>query len=366
MYLIDAYLSPLNNGAAPTKWYLSFALLLLAYQTLDGSDGKQARRTKTGSALGELMDHGVDAVATAFAAAVVADATQFSLSSDVVWICVFGGQMTFCMSNLTLLHRGRQQFNPIDIMELQWVMITTLALAGVFGTQWWIDTHVPVPFPEYLYKPIQYIHDDLLQLAPKAPPNAVQARFIIAFGAVTGTISNFCMYLFVATEPYRVPADKVPEHVKRNAPGTGLGGLLHETLVVIIYGVLAFMARARLADPLHEASPETTTDALRALLFGCSFAFGDLMDRILVMRVAHHPLPTFPPTLVCMHMFAMGAMLLGAGDDAPRVAGVRWWWILAAVCVLVHMSFFASVSRKLAKALGIRVFRIPFPPAKQS
>ena len=34
------------------------------YQTLDGVDGKQARRTGTANALGELFDHGCDAVST--------------------------------------------------------------------------------------------------------------------------------------------------------------------------------------------------------------------------------------------------------------------------------------------------------------
>ena len=33
---------------------------------LDGTDGKQARRTKTSSALGELFDHGLDSWATLF------------------------------------------------------------------------------------------------------------------------------------------------------------------------------------------------------------------------------------------------------------------------------------------------------------
>lgn len=36
----------------------SCALGLFAYQTFDAIDGKQARRTGTGSPLGELFDHG--------------------------------------------------------------------------------------------------------------------------------------------------------------------------------------------------------------------------------------------------------------------------------------------------------------------
>ncbi|KAG5490749.1 hypothetical protein JKF63_00871 [Porcisia hertigi] len=45
-------------------YYAAFALFV--YQTLDAIDGKQARRTGTGSPLGELFDHGCDAFLTPF------------------------------------------------------------------------------------------------------------------------------------------------------------------------------------------------------------------------------------------------------------------------------------------------------------
>ncbi len=43
---------------------LSCAIGLFVYQTLDAIDGKQARRTKTQSPLGELFDHGCDSLST--------------------------------------------------------------------------------------------------------------------------------------------------------------------------------------------------------------------------------------------------------------------------------------------------------------
>lgn len=45
------------------QWiYFSFAAGLWLYSTLDNVDGKQARRTGTSSPLGELFDHGCDAI----------------------------------------------------------------------------------------------------------------------------------------------------------------------------------------------------------------------------------------------------------------------------------------------------------------
>lgn len=47
---------------APSWAYLQAALGLFLYQTLDATDGKQARRTNSASPLGELFDHGCDSM----------------------------------------------------------------------------------------------------------------------------------------------------------------------------------------------------------------------------------------------------------------------------------------------------------------
>jgi ethanolaminephosphotransferase len=48
-----------------SSWILWInALLLFFYQTMDAIDGKHARNIKAGSVLGELFDHGVDAIVT--------------------------------------------------------------------------------------------------------------------------------------------------------------------------------------------------------------------------------------------------------------------------------------------------------------
>ncbi|CAN0906311.1 Choline/ethanolaminephosphotransferase 1 [Linum grandiflorum] len=54
---------------APPRWvHFAHGLLLFLYQTFDAVDGKQARRTNSSSPLGELFDHGCDALACALEA----------------------------------------------------------------------------------------------------------------------------------------------------------------------------------------------------------------------------------------------------------------------------------------------------------
>ena len=57
---------------APGWTYLVCAIGIFIYQTLDGIDGSQARRTGTSSPLGEYFDHGLDAITTFIYAATAA------------------------------------------------------------------------------------------------------------------------------------------------------------------------------------------------------------------------------------------------------------------------------------------------------
>ena len=62
--VVDFIFTNLHFHQIPA-WVLVLAAIgLFVYQTLDACDGKQARRTGNSSSLGELFDHGCDAVST--------------------------------------------------------------------------------------------------------------------------------------------------------------------------------------------------------------------------------------------------------------------------------------------------------------
>ena len=55
-----------------SPWLYAYtALVMFIYQTLDAIDGKQARRTGSSSPLGQLFDHGCDAINVVMVAYVV-------------------------------------------------------------------------------------------------------------------------------------------------------------------------------------------------------------------------------------------------------------------------------------------------------
>ena len=63
-FVVTYYYSPDYETGLPEWVYLFNCLCVFFYQTMDALDGKQARRTGTSSPLGELFDHGCDAMTT--------------------------------------------------------------------------------------------------------------------------------------------------------------------------------------------------------------------------------------------------------------------------------------------------------------
>ena len=75
--------------------FLSCALSVFIYQSLDAIDGKQARRTKTNNQLGELFDHGCDAVSNILlipccgGAAALNEQPNLFLALMAIQLCLF-------------------------------------------------------------------------------------------------------------------------------------------------------------------------------------------------------------------------------------------------------------------------------------
>ncbi|WVN88919.1 uncharacterized protein L203_104134 [Cryptococcus depauperatus CBS 7841] len=86
---------PAYEGKVLPSWvYFSFAFGLFAYQSMDAIDGKQARRTGMASALGEMFDHGCDAINTTLEVILASHAlglnrSWWTVASQVASLCNF-------------------------------------------------------------------------------------------------------------------------------------------------------------------------------------------------------------------------------------------------------------------------------------
>jgi len=132
------------NGvdAAPSWVYFNLAISLFIYQTLDAIDGKQARRTGTGSPLGELFDHGMDCIANSFFLPLMLMATCSGNNVNRFNMLSFACHFVFYCSHWVHYVVGKLTFGFIDITEIQCSTIGMFVVTGVLGPQFWSN---PMP-----------------------------------------------------------------------------------------------------------------------------------------------------------------------------------------------------------------------------
>lgn len=127
--------SVLGSGATPIPswvWVLVSIFLFLAH-TLDGIDGKQARRTGTSTPLGELFDHGCDSWSTLFITATFY--SVFGSNGDGYSVSPF--RMYFILwSVFFVFHIAHWEKYNTGIMYLPW----SYDLAMLFGTVLYMST----------------------------------------------------------------------------------------------------------------------------------------------------------------------------------------------------------------------------------
>merc|ERR1712224_1079580 len=89
-HLLLAYHCPYLEGPIPPLLAVWNGVAVLLYQAFDAMDGKQARRTGSGSPLGLLFDHGCDAFNTTVMMVSMACALQLGPTWESALLCGVG------------------------------------------------------------------------------------------------------------------------------------------------------------------------------------------------------------------------------------------------------------------------------------
>ncbi|KAK2978886.1 hypothetical protein RJ640_030935 [Escallonia rubra] len=130
------YIYSPHLDSPPPRW-VNFAhgLLLFLYQTFDAVDGKQARRTNSSSPLGELFDHGCDALACAFEALAFGSTAMCGRSTFWFWVIsavpFYGATWEHYFTNTLILPAIN---GPTEGLMLIYVVHFLTAL---IGAEWW-------------------------------------------------------------------------------------------------------------------------------------------------------------------------------------------------------------------------------------
>ena len=151
--LYDPYLL----GNAPGWVYINAAICLQVYAVLDAADGKQARRLSASSPLGQIFDHGCDAVNLLFIIICSCSAAGFgvgpltALTLSVLYSVFVCAQLVEYQSNILLA--GSKFFGVTETMIL---VSAFLLLTGLKGSKAWSIDVVPyLPFLERFVSSLQ-------------------------------------------------------------------------------------------------------------------------------------------------------------------------------------------------------------------
>lgn len=143
-----ALLSTRSNGgdAIPLRIWLTVAILHFLAHTLDGIDGKQARRTGSSSPLGELCDHGVDSMTTSLLIITLATPLgAIRLRPALSFACSLGVLWTFYLPHWEKYNTG-VLFLPWTYDAMQLSLLGIFLLTAARGVAYW-QMPITLAFP---------------------------------------------------------------------------------------------------------------------------------------------------------------------------------------------------------------------------
>eukprot|EP00033_Pygsuia_biforma_P005736 GCRY01006342.1.p1 GENE.GCRY01006342.1~~GCRY01006342.1.p1 ORF type:complete len:387 (+),score=41.51 GCRY01006342.1:113-1273(+) len=308
---------PTLSGAAPSWVYCFCAFCLFFYQTFDAIDGKQARRTGTSSPLGELFDHGCDALNTGITTISVLASLQ--MGSNLGSLLVFcSAYIQFWVATWEEYHTGCLRLGVVNGPTEGILMTVALYLVtGAFGPGVWsarLET-----LSAWLSTPVDM--------------RTVIVGFM-CFAAVFAVIDSFICVLMHSKKKLSV-VSLLAEHA------------------CFALTVAAAIVPVWVSPPFFERHA-------RLVLFVYILLFAMLVGRMITSRLCAaafswaQPLLMFPLTLAANALFAR---FLPSGE--PIVGELVLLTSSFCVIVVIYIQFIHSVISSFCTALNINCLTIP-------
>lgn len=152
-FLTLLWYNPTLDKDCPGWVYVSLAAGLFLYQTFDACDGAQARRTKQSGPLGELFDHGVDAINTTLGIIIFAGAVNLGQSWTTL-LTAFASLCAFYLTTWEEYHTGTLYLGlvsgPVEgVLTLCILYIVTAFTGGSYWQKPALEA-LGLPRPEWL------------------------------------------------------------------------------------------------------------------------------------------------------------------------------------------------------------------------
>ncbi|KAI5678753.1 hypothetical protein M9H77_09703 [Catharanthus roseus] len=309
----------------PPRWvHFAHGILLFLYQTFDALDGKQARRTNSSSPLGELFDHGCDALGCAFEA--VAFGSTAMCGRSTFWFWVISAVPFYCatwehfFTNTLILPVIN---GPTEGLLLIYV---THFFTAIVGAEWWA------------------------QQFGKSIPIFGWIPFISEIPTYTAVLFLMIVFAVIPTVSFNI--QNVYNVVQARKGSMLLALAMLYPFVVLLSGVLAWDYLSPI-DLIGRYPP--------LIIVGTGLAFGFLVGRMILAHLCDEPkgLKTSMCTSLLYLPFALANALTARLNDGIPL--VDEFWMVVGYCAYtaaLYLYFASSVIHEITTALGIRCFRI--------
>ncbi|KAJ3927586.1 MAG: Choline/ethanolaminephosphotransferase [Lentinula lateritia] len=187
LYYDPSYLTEKGGVYIPQWIYFTWGIGLFLYQAFDAADGKQARRTGMAGPLGEMFDHGCDAMNTTLEAILVSQALNLGRS----WWTLASQVATLANFYLTTWEEYHTGFLYLGVfsgpVEGILILVVIYMITGVYGPSFW-DTPI-----------LDFLHLSHIPLITSTFPNIGLNVFFMVFGAFGLAFNILSSYANVRT-----------------------------------------------------------------------------------------------------------------------------------------------------------------------
>ncbi|KIM38244.1 hypothetical protein M413DRAFT_447989 [Hebeloma cylindrosporum] len=333
LYYDPMYLTEKNGAEAPPHWvYYTWGIGLFLYQSLDAIDGKQARRTGMAGPLGEMFDHGCDALNTTIECILASRALGLGRS----WWTVASQIATLANFYLTTweeYHTGQLYLGyfsgPVEgILMIVGIYLVT----GYYGPQFWDQ------------KIFTFLHIAHLPLINKIPNLPLNESFMV-FGGFGLGVNILQSYL-------NVRRATLVKKISPTRPLLHLFPFLFTALVQIAW----------LSHPRFNNSYIIDSAAFVPFLCAWGLQFAHMVGRMILAHVTSTPFPVWDWVWVWSIAGAMDANLPMIGMSPLIQKSSKnttiFVWVTLVVSFLAYARFVSLVIYDITNYLGIACFRV--------
>ncbi|KAK9844095.1 hypothetical protein WJX81_004397 [Elliptochloris bilobata] len=330
-YLVSWAYLPSMEGDAPRWVYAGCGLACLAYLHLDCLDGKQARRTSSSSPLGQLFDHGCDALAVHLVVTMLAA----SISGGFSWQTVAGHMAImgpWVAAHWEEYHTGVMLYGNgyWGVTEANYLMVAVHLFTAAVGPGFW-----------------RWRVADMLHT--KAAPWPLRADAHI-FDVVLVVISGFAVQQ-IAGQVWRVFFTRISERMP--AAERGHKQLGRPAAARHLSQLLAVLGLCSIA--LLEACSGGVSQA-RATLVTAGLAYAVQATKLIMDHMAKEPFEAlgWPLALLALNIVCRRAAI-------PWLAAYVWG--VAAIMLVGYLHYITNVIGEICAFLGIACLTIKQAPS---